>query len=454
VSFVPFVVQGLIFFREPEVPFHHLARFLAAALLAPAIALSQPMAPILEGARAEKAPLLDTLKELTAIESGSRDYEGLEKIGAVVFARLKALGAEVEMVEPADVYKMEDTPERIGRAVRGTFKGKGTKKILLIAHMDTVYAKGQGAQQPFRVDGNKAYGLGIADDKQGIAVILHSLAILKRTGFDEYGTITVLVNGDEEVSTPGHRALITRLASEHDAVMSFEGGGTTGDQVRLATAGIGAVLLKVKGRASHAGSAPQNGVNALYELSHQIMQMRDYSGKASDIRMNWTVSKAGFNRNVIPFEAEAMADVRVQKVSEYDFVEQFVRERVKNQLFPESKIEVFFERAVRRSKAPPPVGRLRRSTRRGIFQEVGQQLNVATGLDRRRHRCRLRGAKDQEPGGRRLRIARLWRALQRRRIHPHRQHRAAALPHGADDHGLFARESPRAMMKSPGNRQE
>ena len=44
--------------------------------------------------------------------------------------------------------------------------------------MDTVYPRGMLAQQPFRIDGDRAYGLGIADDRHGIAVILHSLAIL------------------------------------------------------------------------------------------------------------------------------------------------------------------------------------------------------------------------------------------------------------------------------------
>ena len=64
---------------------------------------------------------------------------------------------------------MDDTPPNIGQMVHAEFRGTGTKKILLIAHMDTVYLKGMLKDQPFRVDGDKAYGLGIADDKQGVA---------------------------------------------------------------------------------------------------------------------------------------------------------------------------------------------------------------------------------------------------------------------------------------------
>src|SRR5262245_16182640 len=140
---------------------------------------AQAVEPVLAQARAQKAPLLDTLKDLVSIESGSRDFEGLEKIAGLIAERLRKLGGEVELIRPTEVYRMEDTPEKAAQIVRGTFRGAGTKKIMLIAHMDTVYLRGMLAKQPFRVDGDRAYGLGISDDKQGIALILHTVALLQ-----------------------------------------------------------------------------------------------------------------------------------------------------------------------------------------------------------------------------------------------------------------------------------
>ena len=351
---------------------------LAACLIAAAPVFAQPVEPVLAQVRAHKQPFLDTLKELTSIESGSRDPEGLERIAQVIAARLKAAGGQVELVEPAEIYKMEDTPEKIGRAVRATFRGKGTKKLLMLAHMDTVYLVGMGEQQPFRIDGDKAYGLGIADDKQGVALILHSLKILQDMRFDEYGTITVLINPDEEISSPGHRALITRLGAEHDATMSFEGGGgPNSDQLRLATAGIAGVTIKVKGKASHAGSSPERGVNALYELSYQILQMKDFSDPATGLKMNWTVSKAGTNRNVIPADAQAMADIRVLKVSDFEGIEAKVREKVKTKMLPDTQIEVVFDRRRPPLEAPPASVAFAKHAQ-GIYQELGKSLNVAT----------------------------------------------------------------------------
>ena len=120
-------------------------------------AIGQPMQPVLSLAQKERPALLETLKELTAIESGSREPEELDKIANVLAAKLRALGGKVELIEPveANTHRLSDTPQKLGKMVRATFTGSGTKKILLLAHMDTVYPRGMLAQQPFRIDGDR-----------------------------------------------------------------------------------------------------------------------------------------------------------------------------------------------------------------------------------------------------------------------------------------------------------
>jgi glutamate carboxypeptidase len=199
--------------------------------------------------------------------------------------------------------------------------------------------------------------------------------MLQKLGFKEYGQLTVLINGDEEISSPGSRALISKLASEHDAVLSHEGASATEDKLSLATAGIGAVSLKVQGKASHAGSAPERGVNAFYEMAHQVLQMRDLSDPATGLKMNWTVGQAGNNRNVIPASATAMADVRVTKVADYDRVEREIGERVKKQLIPDAKVDIKFER-----RRPPlessPASLAMAKHAQGIFGEIDLKLGA------------------------------------------------------------------------------
>lgn len=326
--------------NTPSAP---LLRALPLALvLAFGSAQAAPQAAWLEHAKKEQQPYLDTLRDLVHIESGSKDVAGVKKIAEYIAGKLRAQGGKVEVIEPSDIYRLDDTPEKVGPMVHAEFKGKGSSRIMLIAHMDTVYLPGMIKDQPFRVDGDKAYGLGIADDKQGVALIMHIVPLLKKLGIEDYGTLTVLINGDEEISSPGARSTITRLGAEQDAVFSFEGGGTDGS-LRLATSGIGAAYLKVTGKASHAGAKPEDGVNALYELSHQLLQMKDLSQPQDGLKLNWTVSKAGTNRNVVPAEATAQADARALRVADFTALEKAMQDKIGNKLLPASKVELKFE---------------------------------------------------------------------------------------------------------------
>src|SRR3954470_5455853 len=90
------------------------AALLASVLGLLACSLSQaaPVAAVHDLARQEQQPLLDTLRDLVSIESGSKDLEGLEKLATLIAGRLGQLGGKVDVLQPADVYRMEDTPPK------------------------------------------------------------------------------------------------------------------------------------------------------------------------------------------------------------------------------------------------------------------------------------------------------------------------------------------------------
>ncbi len=167
----------------------------------------------------------------------------------------------------------------LGSMVYATLGGSGQRKLLMIAHMDTVYTKGMGVSQPFRVDGDTAYGLGISDDKGGVALILHTVQLLDQLGFKDYAQLGVLINADEEIGSAGSAAFITQLGGEYDAVLSFEGAGFQEDMVRLATSSIATVDMKITGKASHAGSNPEGGRNALARLWRSQQRQREHPGE-------------------------------------------------------------------------------------------------------------------------------------------------------------------------------
>jgi glutamate carboxypeptidase len=181
--------------------------------------------------------------------------------------------------------------------------------------MDTVYERGVLQSEPIRLDDNKLYGPGIADDKGGIAVILHSLQILKEAGWNDFANLTVLFNPDEEVGSIGSGELIATFAEQHDTVLSCEPNPSKAvaktESLLLGAAGTASVTMEVQGRAAHAGAAPELGRNAIYEISHQILQTRDIAKDIPGAQLNWTDVISNKATNQIPELAVAQADVRI-----------------------------------------------------------------------------------------------------------------------------------------------
>ena len=261
---------------------------------------------LLAAARAAKPAVISSLREMVAIESGTMDAAGLLRMTDYAEARLVALGLQVER---------RKTGGSTGDLLLAQAQGSGRRKLMLIAHMDTVYAPGTLASQPIKLEGNRLYGPGIADDKSGIAVVLHALAILRDAGWKDYARLTVLFNGDEESQSAGSGELIAKLAAEHDVVLSYEPAPAKSmakeEGVLLSAAGIATATIKVKGRSAHSGAAPELGRNALVEAAHQILQTENIAKDIPGAQLNWTVIQSGKVRNQIPDQASVIADVRL-----------------------------------------------------------------------------------------------------------------------------------------------
>ena len=272
------------------------------------------------------------------IESGTMDAPGLGNMADYAEARLKALGLQVDR-------RISGSGADARQMLVGRLTGTGTRKLVLIAHMDTIYWPGTLASQPIKQDGNRLYGPGIADDKGGMAVVLHGLAILNNAGWPDYAQLTVLFNADEESGSGGSGEVIATLADGHDVVLSYEPTAAKdvakAEGVLLAAAGATALTMQVKGRASHAGAAPQLGRNALVELAYQRVQTRDIAKDIPGAQLNWTLAQSGKTRNQIPDAAEASADVRLTAAGAADKLLAAVRAKVaESKAVPDTEITV------------------------------------------------------------------------------------------------------------------
>ena len=320
---------------NPAQPRTLLAALVIAAAAAATGAAAAADDKLLAAARAAEPALIESLKEMVTIESGTMDAPGLGRITDYAERRLKALGMQVERRAASNAK---------GSMLIGRLQGNGRRKLMLIAHLDTIYWPGTLASQPIKLDGNKLYGPGIADAKGGVAVILHSLGILKAAGWHDYAQLTVLFNTDEESQSAGSGETIASVAEQHDVVLSYEPTAAKAvaktEGVLLAAAGTATATLTVKGRSSHAGAAPEQGRNALVELAHQIGQTADIAKGIPGAQLNWTEASSGKVRNQIPDQASASADVRLTAADAAQKLEAALKARVAEHKVPDTETSI------------------------------------------------------------------------------------------------------------------
>jgi len=340
---------------------------IAAALAALALAHTSQAAeldkPLLAKAEKAKPEVLKLLGRMVNIDSGTFNGKGLDAVGAIATAELKKLGGRIETSPAAPAA---------GHNIQATFSGKGKGRVLLVAHLDTVFADGTAKARPFRIEGSRAYGPGIMDDKGGVVMAIGALKILQ--GFKDYAKITVLLNTNEETGSHGTRALIEKLAKEHDVAFNLEP-GRAADGLVIARKGSGEIELEVKGKAAHAGVAAKEGRNAALEAAHQLVQLSKLGDDAKLTTVNWTVIKSGDRSNVIPDHASAQADVRVAVAEEFDRVERDLARISANKLIPETQVEAHLRRGFPPMPASPVTDALaHRATE--IYAELGRKLTL------------------------------------------------------------------------------
>ena len=142
---------------------------------------------------ADRAGALELLKDIVDVDSGSGDVAGGRRVEEILEAQLKASGAQVHY-EPAEAANFP--PNLVA-----VFHGNGKAKILIIAHIDTVFGPGTVAQRPFRIEGDRALGPGVGDEKGGVITAVTALKILHELSFNGYATITLLLDDSEELGS-------------------------------------------------------------------------------------------------------------------------------------------------------------------------------------------------------------------------------------------------------------
>ncbi len=323
---------------------------------------------VYQAVQANRSVAIDLLKEIVDIDSGTGDVEGGAKVEAVLSARLQQLGAEVR-TEPAEAAGLPDN-------LVAVFHGSGRGRILIIAHIDTVFGPGTAAARPFSLEKDRAYGPGVGDEKAGVVNAFTALKILHDLGFKDFRTITLLLDDSEERGSPGSTNLIRRLSREHDVEFNMEPGDPP-DALTVWRKGSANVHIRVKGRAAHSGMAPQDGRNAAVELMHQLAALQGaFPLSGNGVTVNVTVLRAGDRPNIIPDSAEAILNVRYRKPEELEAVLARVEAGSRTTEVPDTTV------VVSRDPAFPPLtenGRIDSlaARARALYAEIGKTAELS-----------------------------------------------------------------------------
>jgi len=253
---------------------------------------------LLRYAESQQSWLLETIEALVRAESPSTNKQAVDRCGAELGSRLRALGARVEPI----------IQRGRGDHLRAVFDGPDPQ-IMVLGHFDTVWDVGQIERMPFRAVDGRLHGPGIYDMKSGIATAMLAVRALGDQNLPR-PRIVMLLTTDEEIGSGTSRSLIEEEARRSGAVLVLEP-SMPGGAVKTSRKGVGEFELIVHGVAAHAGIAPGKGANAIHELAHQILSMQGFQDLDRGMSVNVTVASGGSRTNVIPDHARASVDVRV-----------------------------------------------------------------------------------------------------------------------------------------------
>ena len=255
---------------------------------------------ITEWLASQRQPMIELLRDVVNIDSGSYDKPGVDAVGAR-FERHFAEHGIACFREPHDVS---------GDALHGSVAkpGSNEKPVLLMGHRDTVFPKGEVAHRPFSIEGTRAHGPGVADMKAGLVINVFVAA-----AFAKFGSapcpIKLLITSDEEIGSPSSRPVIEREARAARAVYNSEPGRPTGN---ITTSRKGGVFMRFEifGKAAHSGNNFGDGISAIGELAHKIVRIHALTDMAKGITLNVGLIAGGQSVNTTAPHAEGQIDLR------------------------------------------------------------------------------------------------------------------------------------------------
>ena len=255
-----------------------------------------------ERAKAAQGAMLANVEAWAAINSGSRNLEGLSQVAGMIADAFAVLPGAMARVDPARVEAVDASGHKFdlphGQHLHLKVRPEAPLQILLTGHMDTVFAVDHLFQALTWLEDGVLGGPGVADMKGGIAVMLAALqAVEASPGAAEIG-YEVVLNSDEEVGSLASADLIASAAQGKRAALTFEPSALPDGTLAGARPGSGNFSFTVRGKAAHAGRNPEDGRNAL--IAAADLALRLSKGVGPRLSINPARIDGGGPNNVVP----------------------------------------------------------------------------------------------------------------------------------------------------------
>src|SRR3954449_2444675 len=251
--------------------------------------------------RASAEPMLDQVLSWAAVNSGSRNLGGLERMADILVDAFAALPGLIRLERPASVKSVDGTGRSIetehGRHLHLTVRPTAPVQLLLTGHMDTVYGADHAFQETSWIEEGVLRGPGVADMKGGLAVMLAALKAVEHSQLADRIGYEVVINSDEEVGSPASAALLARAAQGKRAALTYEPAALPDGTLAGSRPGSGNFAFVIKGRSAHAGRNPEEGRNALIAAADLALRLEAL--KRDGLTVNPSRIEGGSPNNVV-----------------------------------------------------------------------------------------------------------------------------------------------------------
>ncbi len=249
--------------------------------------------------QAYQQELLERLELIVNIDSGTGQKEGINEIMKYLVQWLEEIGLSVQLHDS----------EGFGQNLVARVRGKGEMRLLLVGHLDTVYAAGAATSKPFQVRDGLAYGAGVIDMKSGVLMGMYSLRALLESGFDQFGEIIVVFNNDEEVGSAGSGPLLREIAQQVDVGLVLEA-SRSAEVITKSRKGADKYVMEITGIPAHSGAEPHKGRSAVIELAHKMIAIHTLNMLYPGVTFNVTRLSSSEPLNIVPEVARCHISVR------------------------------------------------------------------------------------------------------------------------------------------------